>query len=271
MKQNKHSFGIALVRFSNRMPELLMIKKRYTYQFADFVMGNYKNSDDELQEMFCGMTFQEKLDILYCNFNLVWYRMWLFWPLDSPNFDRCCSSIGITNSKEMKTRYYSCKLKYESVMKNVARIRNLINKSSNADLIWEIPKGRKNDMETNADAAIREFTEETLVPLSKIWIMWHLAPLVESFSDHGVNYTNTFYIAIQFEKHKSTKPAFNAIQTSEKAEVEDIRWMNLNDVKSLHLEAQQKKRLINLCTNIFSTIRANTKFRGGDYESSGRF
>ena len=264
MTNTKYSYGIALVRFNKQVPEVLMVKKRYTYHFFDFVMGNYKNtSDDDLRDLFGGMTFQEKLDVLYQNYNLLWYRIWLFWPLCSKDFDECCSVFGLTNSKNMKSRYYKNKEKYDCVMRNAERVRLLINKSANAELIWEIPKGRKNDMEQCVNTALREFEEETTVSISNIHVLWNVKPIVETFNDKGVRYVNTYYLAMHHvhDGAKSLKPVFYAVETSEKAEIEDIRWMNNATILGLNLEVGQKKRLVELVSCIFSIIKSTIKLK----------
>ena len=39
--KKKYSYGIVLCRMNKNKPELLLIKKRNSYYFKDFVLGNY--------------------------------------------------------------------------------------------------------------------------------------------------------------------------------------------------------------------------------------
>ena len=57
----KKSYGIACCRYNltTKLPEILMIKKRYTYAFFDFVFTKYKKNDDNrLCKLFDQMSIQ---------------------------------------------------------------------------------------------------------------------------------------------------------------------------------------------------------------------
>jgi hypothetical protein len=63
----KTSYGIALCRYNaskNNQPEILLIKKRYTYCYFSFVFGHYKKYNNKhLQYLFNNMSFGEKVDV----------------------------------------------------------------------------------------------------------------------------------------------------------------------------------------------------------------
>src|SRR3989304_3957528 len=80
-KVQKISFGIACCRINGNTPEILLICKRWTYAYIDFIHGKYNSLDNfQLIELFNKMTFEEKLDILSLNFAQMWYRIWLNTP-----------------------------------------------------------------------------------------------------------------------------------------------------------------------------------------------
>ena len=89
MPKYSKSYGIALCRFnSNKEPEIILIKKRYTYYFFEFVLGKYQRNDNKyLFKLFNNMTYQEKMDILSLKFDTLWYKIWLEIPSHALNRD----------------------------------------------------------------------------------------------------------------------------------------------------------------------------------------
>ena len=81
--------GIACCRYNPKTnrPEILLVEKRYSYNFQTFVFGHYYNNDKNLKSLFNGMTNHEKLDILSGNYELLWYKTFLRLPsLDKIKF-----------------------------------------------------------------------------------------------------------------------------------------------------------------------------------------
>jgi len=78
IQRYKKSYGIACCRYNlvTKEPEVLMIKKRYTYAFFNFVFTKYKKNDDiRLRKLFDQMSIQEKADILQLDFDKLWIRI----------------------------------------------------------------------------------------------------------------------------------------------------------------------------------------------------
>lgn len=78
VRRFKKSYGIACCRYNllTKEPEVLMIKKRYTYAFFNFVFTKYKKNDDmRLRKLFSQMSIQEKADILQLDFDKLWIRI----------------------------------------------------------------------------------------------------------------------------------------------------------------------------------------------------
>src|SRR3989344_1481815 len=79
--KKKISIGIACCRINGNIPEILLICKRCTYYYVEFVHGRYRddiiNNNSQLINLFNGMTVEEKIDILSLNFSQIWYRVWL--------------------------------------------------------------------------------------------------------------------------------------------------------------------------------------------------
>lgn len=232
-RRNKISVGIACFRFNKNKPEVLLVCKRFTYAFNAFVHGNYRDDDESLRALFNGMTVDEKLDILSFNFSQMWYRIWL-------------------GQKTDRTRLYiKAKRRFEDVFMYDdaarARLRQLINQSTNSRRIWEIPKGRKkSNAEYNVHCAIRELREET--GLTKNQYKLFLATRKYTYMDGDVTYTNIYYPAL-INYNISPRISFNNKEQTD--EIVDIRWMSIEDIR----REDPTGRLENIIKPLFSYIK----------------
>jgi 8-oxo-dGTP pyrophosphatase MutT (NUDIX family) len=278
----RKSSGIACCRLNketNRL-EVLLVKKRYTYSFVAFVFGQYIKTDEKrLKFLFNGMTLQEKIDILSLKFDMMWYKIWLEFPEISmqPKFEFDVSSAeSITNTwKAMYKQkaisnfvpynvnsmskldfYIKRKNKFETsfVSDNGKRLRSLISNTKNSELIWEIPKGRKNKKETVLDCAIREFKEETNVDIDMYNIMFNIKPIVESYVSANVKYVHNYFMAYTSKTFDITVSFSYDTQISE---IDSIRWVNLDEVKFV----DHSGRLYILVQRIFHIFKSNYKHK----------
>lgn len=247
----KTSYGIALCRFNkekNKRFEIIAIKKRYTYYYFSFVFGHYKKyNSKQLQYLFDNMTFGEKVDILSMKFSNMWYRLWL-----------CDPETQYTAEKD-KASYYHKKAKFEAMFlrDNGKRLKRLINNSSNASTIWEIPKGSRNKDENDAECAIREFSEESNIPPNSYTILWDVKPIIQSHKENNVIYRSVYYVAY-LHKNIAWKPKvrFDTLQMSE---VEQIKWISFPDIEFLNLNERAKKRFKTTFNQIKKMFKKNIK------------
>lgn len=260
MPKYRKSYGIALCRYINGEPEVIMIKKRYTYYFFEFVLGKYQRNDNRyLTKLFNNMTYQEKMDILSLKFDTLWYKIWLEIPSRAANRDSSYPSrqkeAGF-NEKRYTYNYTKSKSKFESNFLNDHgdRLRKLINNSSNTETIWEIPRGRKLANEKEVDGAMREFFEETAIDSRKYNILWHVNPIVNSYRDDGVIYKTTYFIAVLDENQKPWQPKLNFNSYDQILEIEAIKWVSKRDLNTLLLNQKTKKRTIQLFLDVFRHV-----------------
>ena len=277
----RKSSGMACCRFNNdtNRLEVLLIKKRYTYSFVAFVFGQYHKKDEKrLKYLFNGMTLQEKIDILSLKFDMLWYKIWLEFPeiYIQPiiEFD-VSSTLSISNTwKELYKQkaasnfvpyninsiskldfYIKKKNKFESsfALDNGKRLKSLIMDTKNNELIWEIPKGRKNRKETVLDCAIREFKEETGVDIDSYNIMFNIKPVTESYISANVKYIHNYYMAYTSKKFE---PSVNFSREAQISEVDSIRWVNLNEIKFI----DHSGRLYKIISRIFTIFKSKYKY-----------
>lgn len=179
------SYGIACTRKNNETGnyEVLMIKKRATYAFVDFIRGRYDPMKHyDLEFMFSGMTINEKILIRTKDFQTVW--MCCYGKEPSKNSDK------VLYSKSLKKFNQLCEHRGGEFL------LDLLNRSTNSDLLWEIPKGRIGKNESPLDSAIREFEEETGINKSMYQLLFDEGTVEYTFADGGVKYKYIYYMAL---------------------------------------------------------------------------
>lgn len=252
----KTSYGIALCRYNNNknnQVEILMVKKRFTYHYFNFIFGYYKKyNNKQLQYLFNNMTFNEKIDILSLKFNNMWYRLWLCDP------EKYYDTNDENHIKHMKC-FFRKKAKFETIfMKdNGKRLRRLINSSSNSVTPWEIPKGNPNSNELDINCAIRELEEETGIYTDKYSLLWNEKPVKSTNKDDDVIYTSIYYIAY-LNKNNTWEPSIK-FETNNQSEVEEIQWVTLDEIKFLNLNEKSKKKIISLYNKISKIFKHNIR------------
>jgi len=240
------SYGIALVK-KNKISEklnqyeVLMIKKRLTYSFIAFVKGCYnKNNENELLRMFNNMTVDEKFCIMSLNFNIMWYKSTLSLPYQNKFISKDIS------------KFEKCKLKFEKnfLHDNGKRLLNIMKKSKSSKKIWEIPKGSNNKNESNINAAIREFSEETNIKKNKYKILYHINPIIYTFTDENVTYRYVYYIAIlldnRYQLYLDFKPNSNIM------EITELKFFSINELKLINIDS----KLITCIQKIFKISKS---------------
>lgn len=267
--KNKFSYGICCFRynFTKKKYEVLLIKKRYTYAYVDFIRGIYQmHNHNEIQRLFNEMTVQEKIYIDSRNFDMMWYHLNLV-TSDKIFLDR----IKPSNEKsqdELRNVYLSKKQKFERFCKldNGTRINNYINNSTNIDCLWEIPKGRKsNHNETDLTCAIREFTEETTIQKDQYNLIFNLGKNLDKFrynhKHRGVEYNNFYYAAVMKEKHakKDIKYKFNENQIYE---IFNIKFMTIDEIKELN----EKNSILKIVEPMLKIIKRRLKIYSNSTE-----
>ncbi len=235
-RKTKRSIGIACCRFNTvkNEIEILLVRKRYTYHFAEFVMGNYVISDDsKILHLINRMNIEEKIDLLSLDFDKIWYRFCLIDPTTYTNTEVCRSYFD-------QKFYLRCKRKFDETflrrMPEYNRMKKLLNNSDSRDTIWELPKGkRSNNHETELNCAIREFYEETRISANQYTILHNLGVFTTSHQSSKNTYISKYYVAVMnmsFEiNHKYTNPKMNYENRQQLAEISDVKWMTLSELK----------------------------------------
>ena len=233
------SYGVILFRSSNEGLQFLMIRRKDSFGYIDFIRGKYSPYNIEhLQIMINEMSLDEKKRILNNTFNQLWQNMW------------CDSSSSYYKSEDL-----SSAKKYESI-KNGLLINNeqvclkdIIDNSNTSwsETEWEFPKGRRNYQEKDLDCALREFEEETGISKTTIQIVENVLPFEEIFiGTNHKSYKHKYFLAYMSENIDS----LNNFQVSE---VSKLEWKSIDEcLESIRPYNLEKKQLI---TNIYKVLQ----------------
>jgi 8-oxo-dGTP pyrophosphatase MutT (NUDIX family) len=229
--------------------KLLMIRRKNTVGYIEFVRGRYDHSNnDAILYLLNQMTHDEINYLKTHTFEEIWSNLWNGkyndLPLDEniiKNLDTINESEFIINLEKLssKDRYIYTKIhlkefglsktKFEYIMDN-----NVLDTlESQINILyeqpeWGFPKGRRNLHEKNLDCAIREFTEETGIDTTHIEVMDRIYPVNETLTGtNNINYKHTYYLSI------GKKEDVNLNLPSQKIEIGAIGWFTYDEAKSI--------------------------------------
>ena len=217
--QCKHpitSAGIIAYRDSEGGPEYLMIRRKDTLGFVDFIRGKYPlHGLMYLRNIVDEMTADEKSRLLTLEFSVLWRQLW-------------GSSVGIQYRGEERVS----REKFESLRRGVMgageryTLASLIADSGGSwqEPEWGFPKGRRNYQERDLHCALREFEEETGYSKASLHVIQNLMPLEEVFTGSNYkSYKHRYYVAKLADGARPRAPFQNS-------EVSKVEWKGSMDV-----------------------------------------
>jgi 8-oxo-dGTP pyrophosphatase MutT (NUDIX family) len=228
------SYGVILIRIKDKKIEYLMIRRKDTFGYIDFIRGKYSPYNFyQIQNIINEMSTVEKNRILNNTFNDLWKMMW----------------GQTTNSQYRNEEIVSCKkfdllnngnLTNEDDNNSKINVAYFVNKSVTSwqETEWEFPKGRKNLQENDLECAVREFEEETGLSKHNYKVLENVLPFEETFI--GTNYKaykHKYYLAFLTEDCN--------LSNFQSSEVSKIEWKTLDDcLNSIRPYNLEKKELI---------------------------
>ncbi len=254
----KVSIGIILVHknAATGALEVAVVRKRYSYAFADFVHGKYSRSRPRsVAALLNQMTTEELLDVFALSFEQLWFRVWLRPP-------------DLADEKYVKkhAKWHSTFIRPDKGAALRAQVKQARGRNA---LLWEVPRGHPDAGETDLYCGIRELQEETGIP-KKDYRLVPGATRATSHVDMGVRYICRYFVAILpgawAPDLAARPPAARAL--ARQGEIGEARWMSIVDVRAVssaavngHLEA--------LVAPVFSLVRRRRLLRSPD-EPPGR-
>ena len=226
------SYGIILYKYNiNKEIEYLLICRKHSIGYIEFIRGNYTISDTKyLLKIFKTMTTSEIHDITTLSFRELWTKLW---------------NNKYKYNKEYlqsKNKFYDLKNKKYSL-----HIDTLISKTNQYNQPeWGFPKGRKNIDEDDIDTAKREFYEETNIS-SEYYTILKKEDTYVTFEEkynafNNKTYKLIYYIAYLHNDTINISSNFNRYQQNE---ISTLGFFSLdNAVDIMRPYYNEKKKVI---------------------------
>lgn len=212
------SIGIIVFRYNNDKIEYLMIRRKETLGFIDFMRGKYSLQNKKyIISMIEHMTISEKKNLLEENFDKLWSDIWC---------DETSSSQYKSEETYSKDKFYSLR-NGVNIKDDFFTIDDLVKNANNTNFHepeWGFPKGRRNTFEKDYDCAIREFCEESGFEKNKIYNLQNIMPVYEIFTGSNFkSYKHKYFI--MYMKYEDTLN----MENFQKSEVSKMEWFTLED------------------------------------------
>lgn len=199
------SCGVICLRMINGETHVLLIRRKDSLSYVEFVRGKYKPSDPHyVRQLVNAMTYVERDRILKNEFEDIWKNMWISksYRRHRPEYDKSFS-------------------RFEAVKDNIREyIRNNIELGWD-DPEWGFPKGRPNKNETVMDCATREFREETGVLSAKLEVIDGPEYEEDYTGTNGIMYRNKYILGTCYEDNVGVDPK----NRQQAKEISDVKWI----------------------------------------------
>lgn len=210
----------------------LMIQRRDSIGFVDFMRGKYKIGDNEyIVKQIEGMTRDERERLISKPFDDLWDELW---GLPQEGFHA------------YRAEREHARQKLEALRIATPSLAEIIQSIPVIYLTpeWGFPKGRREMHESEYACALREFYEETNLSEADILPVRNLTPLSETFmGSNSIQYSHKYFMAyVRPESAARVGMVSESVNPHMTREIGDIRWCSLDEAMSLirpaHLEKQ---------------------------------
>ena len=236
------SYGIIVFRSSQLGLQFLMIRRKDSFGYIDFIRGKYSPYNIyQIQNIINEMSNLEKQRILTEPFSQLWNDMW-----------------GDTTNSQYKNEEQLSSKKFDLIREGLyinnefINLSSIINNSNTnwKETEWEFPKGRRNYKEKDLDCALREFEEETGISYLKINIVENVLPFEEIFiGTNHKSYKHKYFLAYMNE----SEDLLNNFQITE---VSKLEWKTIDEcIQAIRPYNLEKKELITNINKVLEEYR----------------
>lgn len=248
------SYGIIAFRENptNNTREYLLIRRKDTLGFVDFMRGKYSIYNREyILNMIKQMTNDEKHRLLTEQFSKLWEDLW---SIQLPKSFEYTPSADPYKAEEQNSRN-----KFESLKSGIYTktdsysLEELVNSTGKkwSEAEWGFPKGRRNYQERDYDCAVREFCEETGYSVDKLVPIKNIHPFEETFAGSNYkSYKHKYYAT--FMKYEDTLSS-HRLQV---CEVSKAEWMTIDKCYAIIRPYNvEKLRVLSAVNNMLNETR----------------
>ena len=240
------SCGNLIFRKDTEEPQVLMIQRKDSLCFIEFIRGKYDVFNiDYIQILINKFTLDEKRSIINNSFDELWSTLWM---IDIGTIQK--------NNDYHKGHDKFMRLSEGYLYKKKDIFINLqyfIDNSKTEYLMteWEFPKGRRNKGENNLECAKREFHEETNYNNTDYKLIMNVEPFTEEFvGENHVRYKYLYYIGYLTNLEKEV--FIDITNKDQVTELKDIKWVTKSE--SLEMIRDYHHTRFKIINDIFDFI-----------------
>jgi 8-oxo-dGTP pyrophosphatase MutT (NUDIX family) len=227
-KEPVMSYGIIAIKYVDLMPYYLMIRRRDSLSYVEFMRGKYNLSEPAyIQQLINGMTRDEQARLVSQTFDSLWSALW-----------------NNQNTRQYRNEHNAAKRVFE-LLRNTGDINGkllirYIDDSSKewVDPEWGFPKGRRMPHESTEACALREFKEETGCDSGMVSLVTGKAYVEEYLGTNGIKYRQTYFIGRSSSDAKAEFQPYNRVMNRE---VGAISWLPFEEAY-LKIRATNKEK-----------------------------
>ena len=230
------SIGIIAFRTSCQGLQLLMIRRKNTLGYMDFMRGKYSIYNKEyILNLLKEMTLEEKKKIMSTDFHSLWHELW-----HDSNI-----SEQYKNEEQISMEKFNALRTGIIVQNDFYTVCQLVDESNRQSMWqeaeWGFPKGRRNHYEKDIDCALREFTEETGYNRKYLKPIQNLIPFEEIFTGSNYkSYKHKYYLMKMLNIEN-----IECIDNYDKSEVSKMEWKTYEEcLKCIRPYNLEKKRIL---------------------------
>ena len=207
------SHGIILVNTMDNVRKYLLIQRKNSISFLEFIFGKYSLENyNYIKNIFNKMSHME---VEYIKTMPSYTNLW------KKVYNTTIFNINMEN------KYNICLSKYNICLFN----------SSYKECEWELPKGRRNNNESDYKCAIREFHEETNIDINDISVQPNNQYIELYRSTNNIKYLHVYYLATLKYNIKLNK--------KECKEVNKIKWCTYDEcIQNIRSYSTMKLKVI---------------------------
>ena len=236
------SLGVIGYLYNKNIIKLLMIRRKDSIGYTDFIRGKYNLTIKSLLNIINIMTEDEKKKILDCDFKKLWIDLWIY---KSNRFENEYNQAFNKNLNLLKNGIIDNN-------NNTLLLKDIIKLSDKkyTELEWGFPKGKRNKNEKDMDVALREFREETNID-KEYYNLINIKPLVEDYIGTDLKkYRHIYYLA---KLNNNTPIELDNKNNYQKTEISKIKLLDLNSAISL-IRPYNKER-IDIVKSVLKVIK----------------
>jgi len=222
---------------ANKDSKILMIRRKDSMSFAEFVRGRYELEDPEyIGKLMSNMTLKEQSAIACESFDTLWKSLWGD-DHNSPDYIASRDKFAQIDRVELMRKHFSMYTEPE----------------------WGFPKGRRIRGESDLDCAIREFGEETNIPKEAYVVLRNLR-FEETFAGlNAIQYRHVYFVALlRSPELVNLEQRFTPMQ---RREISGIDWKTFDQCSALvrphHTQRGEMIKQFKNVVTTFETVQTN--------------